>query len=382
MDLIYICDGDVSVFEAQVLEFVSHLQSRGNNVALLLGYKNKKEQASYLRKLERYPNITLYWKISFPMYPCFEKKALSSLYASLYSIPHFRNSVIHVRNGYLGYLMKKTAINHHLTNRIVIDIRGIVLEELKYKYSSSSLLRKAAFIVQMKYLQKVYAYLFHKDDFTDIVITSVSPKINDYIRKYFPEESYSLFVHPNIAGSQFVFDQAARNSIRRELGVSDDELLAICSSNGAALWQKDYEIISRLSEIGFRVINLSKSDNKIKDCITITVPFAQMPEMLSAADVAVLWRDDVVMNQVASPSKFSEFASMGIYVIHNATVHLAAEYIRSTGCGILVNDVEDITLDKFNRHEITTRRKARINVGVKTFGIHGIAESYSKLYRK
>lgn len=380
MKLIYVCLGDVSVFEAQVLELLRQMQKRNVYVSLLLGYKDQKEKESYLRKLKGYSDVHVFWTKSFPMYSYYEKKASNALYKGLLQIPNLEHSVIHIRSEYAGYLLKKIAIEKNLTNRIVIDARAIVLEELKYKSNLLPFKRRICNLLQLRYVRRFYAELFKDDRRCDIAISSVSPKINEYIRQYYPKCSYSLYFNPNIAGGQFVFDENARKKKREELGVSDDEVLAICSSNGAALWQKDFKVVNCLCEKGIRVLNLSKNDYGLDSCITKTVPFSQMPEYLSAADVAVLWRDDVMMNQVASPSKFSEFAAMGLYVVHNASVYVATDYIKRTGNGLLVNRIEDIKNNKFNSDEIFSKRKSRVQEGRQCFGVDGIIQSYIDIY--
>ena len=102
--------------------------------------------------------------------------------------------------------------------------------------------------------------------------------------------------------------------------------------------------------------------------ISTIVPFSQMPAMLSAADIAVLWRDDTFINQSASPSKFSEFAAMGLYVIHNGSVAVATQYLKESGAGLIVRDMAEIcnlpSLQYLHNH-----RAKWIADGKKAFGV-------------
>ncbi len=383
MNLIYVCSGDVSVFESQVLELLVQLQREQIQVSLLLGYKNLEEKESLRKKIANYPSIPVYWKKSYPCYPFFERSAISSLYKGLLQIPNFSNSVIHVRSEMTGYVLKKILLKKNLTNRVVVDIRGLVLEELRYIIHSCSVsaFRKFVSKIQIGYFKKVYAKFFAPDNQCNMAITSVSPLINKYIQKHYPSCNYTLSFHPNVGGSRFVYNIAARKKIRTELGVRDDELMAIASSGGGSVWQKDFMLIKHLSKMSIFILNLSKNDCGVNNVMTKTIPFAQMPDYLSAADMAILWRDDVLMNNVASPSKFSEFAVMGLYVIHNKSVAVATNYIRLTHNGLLLDDVKELTDEMLNKNDIFLQRQKRIDEGREYFSVENIVKSYIAMYK-
>ena len=103
-----------------------------------------------------------------------------------------------------------------------------------------------------------------------------------------------------------------------------------------------------------------------------------MPKYLSAADVAVLWRDDIPLNNVACPSKFGEFVTMGLYVIHNGTVDIAKNFIEDNDAGIIVKTPEEITIDRSRLG--AEPRKNRCNAGYKMFSVECIAKSYISHY--
>lgn len=104
------------------------------------------------------------------------------------------------------------------------------------------------------------------------------------------------------------------------------------------------------------------------------VPFEKMPQYLSAADVAVLWRENNVVNNVASPSKFSEFAAMGLYIIHNGSVELAIDYIKKTKAGCVIHDITDVSIPAMSY--LKEHRTYWINEGKKYFGINSITKNY------
>lgn len=376
--VIYVCVGDVSVYESQVLELLNYLQSREIKVTLLQGYKSDEEKKKLEKKLSNHPPIPTVWMKSFSAYPFFKKKMVDSLYQGISSIEGYHEAMFHVRSEYVGYVMKHTFQEYGLNLPMLIDIRGIICEELKYKQKQLKGKRKLLSFIQSLYLKSCYKKLFSPDNMR-IAISSVSSAINDYIGTNYPSCKYQKVVHSNIAGRQFVFDEGKRGEIRQRYGIADNEVLAVCSTGGNAVWQKDHLVVKRLVEMGIRVINLSKNEIGIDGCVTTTVPFTEMPAMLSAADVAVLWRDDTFMNNSASPSKFSEFAAMGLYVIHNKTVQVAVEHIQSTSAGCLVNNVEEINaLPSYE--ELQRQRQQWIDAGLSSFGVDGLGDSYIRKY--
>jgi hypothetical protein len=180
---------------------------------------------------------------------------------------------------------------------------------------------------------------------------------------------------------QFEFSQEKRNKIRKEYSITDEQIVAVISSSSSANWQKDYKVIKKLTDLNVMVFNLSLHKVDLPQVINKKIDFNKMPSYLSAADIAVLWRDENIVNQVASPSKFSEFACMGLYVLHNATVQIATEYIQNTQSGKLFKDVDEIDLSDVNVMNSVNRQKFIVN-GISKFGIENIAQSYIKKYNE
>lgn len=129
------------------------------------------------------------------------------------------------------------------------------------------------------------------------------------------------------------FSVSYRNEIRNRYDIKDNELLAICLSGGDSLWQQDKSNIDTLISKGIRVISLSKKVFDNEKCISLFVPFQDVPKYLSAADIGILWRDRTFINYSASPSKLSEFAASGLFIIHNGSVNIAEEYIENMAQG-------------------------------------------------
>lgn len=376
--VIYVSCGDVSVYDSQIVALISHLQQIGVKVTLLQGYKSQAEKSILEKKLSSHGAIPTVWMNILSVYRIYESQNIKNLYNAIISIEGYQDAVFHVRNEYMGYLMKRLFQKHKLNLPLLIDIRGVIYEELLYKQSLQKGIRKLLSNIQRSYFKKCYEYLFSEDSMK-IGITSVSSMINDYIKEHYPSCRYTMVVHPNISGSQFRYDESKRETIRQRYNIGENDILAICSSGGNAVWQKDYMVVKSMLDLGVKVLNLSKKDVGIEGCMTVSVPFSDMPGILSAADMAILWRDNTFINNSASPSKYSEFASMGLFVIHNRTVKVAEEHIMRSGAGILVDKVEDIH-SLPSKQELSNQRENWIAQGIAFFGVESIVKSYLSTY--
>ena len=380
MKLIYVCARDVSVYESQVLSLLSYMYDNGIDVTLVQGYKDDNEKKVVEKKLESYSYINVKWVLLGKSLPHKENEKKKALFDAISSIPDYQNSVLHIRSVYISFLIKEIFKKKKLSIPILFDNRGLGLEEDRYTASKSSFFTKLKYTLNSLYIAYIYKHFYVADGYP-LYITSVSPLINDYIKKHYPQCTYPQYFHPNIAGRQFVYSESGRNEIREKMGFGKQDIIAVCSTNGNAVWQMDSLTIRTLVNMGIKVINLSNHDPQINGCTTIRVKFTEMPKYLSAADIAILWRDNTLMNNAASPSKFSEFAAMGLYVIHNDSVYVASDYIRNNKAGCIVTDIEQIP-NSIDFDEVTANRENRIKRGIGTFGIDRLGASYIALYKE
>lgn len=381
MNLIYVSKGDVSVYDSQVVALLKYYLDCGIPVTLVEGYKTKREHESLLKKTKILKGCKIIWFQSMPSYSVFIQRSCRYLEKALESCTFNEDTVVHVRGGEMSSLVKRIILKKNINVPILIDVRGVVYEEIKYRLQKLTYIKGFRYRLQKGYFLSLYQSLFKKDN-VNIAISSVSPLINAYISEHYPQCNYKKYFHPNIAGTQFSYNENGRIRIRKKYGISADEPVAICSTNGNGIWQKDYLVIQKLVDKGVKVINLSNCDPHIKGCISTKIPFAEMPDYLSSADYAVLWRDNTFMNNSASPSKFSEFAVMGLYVIHNKSVGVAVHYIQETGAGILVDDLSDIEAAVLNIKEIRLHRDTFIKEGRRRFGIEALGPSYIRVYKE
>ncbi len=378
--LIYIAGGDVSVLESQVLELLKFYHTQELPLALIMGHRNTKEKIEIEKKLSKYPFLDVIWFKSYPTYQIFESAISRNVFQAVRKVKDWKNSFLHVRSEYLGYIVKRMVISRRLSNRVLIDIRGIVYKEIEYKYTRSLGIRRFLLKIQSGYYKSLYNRLFDNRIDSQIMISSVSKPINEYIRENYPDCNYKLCVHPNIAGEIMKFSVSDRYKIRKEYGIKDNDLLAVCLSGGDSLWQQDKKNIDDLIKKGIRVISLSKKAFNNKKCISLFVPFQDVSKYLSAADIGILWRDRTFINYTASPSKLSEFAASGLFIINNGSVNIAEEYIEQSGAGLIIDNMCNLNSKQIEQVKQQDRLKNERS-GKKMFGVDAIGNSYINLYR-
>ncbi len=383
MKIIYICSVNVSVLESQAYELLKYYKKSGIDVAYLQGWRNEEELNALKAKSAPYNEyFEPVWYRNYPCYGFFHSRTKKSICRALYSIDGFRDAVIHARDEHIGEMLMELKTEGKINNPVLSEFRGAGSIEMRYRINKMSFSRKVLSWLTLKYFERVEDGIFSRPDVRGCAVSSVSPTINDYFKERYPSTQMPTYWNPNVAGEIFQFSPEMRQEMRSKLGFKDEDVIVICSTGGGGRWQQDYLAIPYLIKAGFKVINLSKFEVDIPGVITMTVPFNEMPAMLSAADAAILWRERTMLNISASPSKFSEFAAMGLCVIHNKSVDVATNYIRQSDNGFLVDDMSEINEEILS--EIRKKMLIRSNVsedGAKVFGIENVAKVYQSAYK-
>ncbi len=245
----------------------------------------------------------------------------------------FKKVIFHTR-GEMSALHLKKVLNKEFHRNIVPDVRGASIEEISEFYDSNGFF-KSLKITNSKNAVKNLTK-FEK-------ISVVSNSLKAYLITNYNISAEKLFVTPCLASTQFSYSESERKRIRKELGINNDDVLIVFSSGGTANWQNN-EVLVMLAAMGLKVLNLSKKVIDHKNIINKFINYSQIPAYLNAADAAIIWRDKSVVNNVASPVKFSEYVCCGLPVIANNSVDMISEYLAKYGCGMVIDNLIEIDL--------------------------------------
>jgi hypothetical protein len=375
MKLIYINPQDSSVMEAQVISLLNYFQDKKTfkEVLLLQGIRNKHEKKKVKNKLASFNGKITYFK-TYPNYFWFDYLNFFFLKKILKKHQQLDiDTIIHTRGEKYGVYIAKYFKFSGLPQNLLVDIRGASIEEYKNYYRINPYLKW----LKIRNTICIYKTLIK----LNVNVTVVSIAFQNYLIGQFDFKRSKVCVHPNISNNHFTFNKEKREVLRKEIGFGKDEIIAIMASGGSASWQKDVTIINKLLKTGVKVINLSRLPINIPGVINKYVAFNDMPSYLSASDIGILWRDKNMVNEVASPSKFSEFACNGLFVVHNGTVGIAKEYIEQSGFGIIIESEDSITYSKIMVSQNIDRKNAS-KIGLSYFGVDSIAMGYFETYKK
>ena len=368
--LYYFCDGIGSVFDSQVLELVMSISDKKffKKVFLVVGIRNNLDKLELQKKKQAEEIKTIYFK-SYPNYPQFNflrKNELRRIFKINKINPE--ESLFHTRGELLPYNLIGI-ISRQYAQNILPDIRGLNVEEI-LEFSELNKIQKTLKVSNYKKaLSNLNRFKY---------ISVVSPSLAEHLANMYLLNLKKIMIVPCLAGRGFSFDQDQRIKTRKELNLTELDNLIVFSSAGNALWQ-NISVLKLIANRGIKILNLSKNTIEHKNIINKFVDYNLVPKYLNASDVGLIWRDKSIVNEVASPVKFSEFICCGLPIVANDSVKMITNYIKNFSFGKLLNDLnelsnEDITRLKFlNRQEIA-------NKGQELLGIDRIIENYFKIY--
>jgi len=373
MDLLYINGDYGSVFESQVLDLLESMNSLpGINLVLLLcGYRNKQEKEEILKRVKGISFDVKFFKVypNYPLYNIFNSISIANVLAGCFII---EQTIVHIRGELLArlslYPLKKAGIP---VSNILVDVRGVTVEEIT-QYSKLSKALKKFKIKNSTSSTQFLAEFLH--------ISVISESLRDYIHNNSGIPHEKIYVVPCLSGSSFVYNSLKRDIIRTKLGLNKEDHLFVFSSGSRSFWQKNEAIVT-IADKGYKVLNLSH--NKIIHCniFNYFLDYKEMPDYLSAADIALLIRDQSIVNQVASPVKFSEYVCSGLPVISNGNVDMVTEYIKTTGNGLTLMNLHDLSNSDVIRLRAISREKIS-QEGISTFSVYKISREYYSIYQR
>lgn len=200
----------------------------------------------------------------------------------------------------------------------------------------------------------------------------------------------------------FHYDMIMREKYRKLLGL-DSKFVLIYIGNLHYSWQnisrtlKIYKIIKEIEKNAKLIIITMKSDfnilknflnkYKIKQneiIIKLSVPNDQIPKYLNASDLGMILREDHLMNNVAAPGKFGEYACCGLPILTGKGIADFSEKLSKTSYGIVLDDIyndQEFRM-KFKQFMNGYDKIDRIKIskwGVKHFSYTNFSDDYVNL---
>ncbi len=246
--------------------------------------------------------------------------------------------------------------------KLIFEGRGASNEERTYSHDTTeyrSLKKRIKNII----FKKEEQFMITKAD----SIICVSNALKIYYQKRFNIELDKFSVFPGAADSDlFYFNESLRKEVRKSLNFGGDEVVFIYSGRLEMKWEipdKIFEFFLDLHrknnnarlmlltpdvDIANEFINQFNAQNLVS---VQSASFSEVNGYLNAADAGLLLREDVIMNNVASPTKFAEYIMAGLPVIVSKSIHDFSALIDSSGYGCSVQYLEKIDDKEYENFE-------------------------------
>ena len=230
----------------------------------------------------------------------------------------------------------------------IYDSRAASVEENKYN------------AVKKRKLDKRQFDMFSHISFTECVTCQVADKIfsvSNVLKKYlmmnYGIDENKFFIYPCLSDQRkFYYDANLRKNIRDEHGLKNEHKVYLYAGGLYNAYHSLDEVVSFLDYVARKDDNarfflLSRDTINQNDIlehypalngkfINKAVLNSEMVKYLNAADYGILFRENVPMNNVASPSKFAEYILCGLPTIISEGVGDYSAICEPNGLGVLI----------------------------------------------
>lgn len=232
--------------------------------------------------------------------------------------------------------------------KLVYEARGTATVEYKYSVDAGKISARKERIVKLR------ERLILK--YSDLII-SVSQKQKDFFAKeYGAKSANKAIVIPGAADAlKFYYREELRTAVRERMGL-EEKTVFLYSGRLDKPWQIPEEVFRTFKHIHVHVPNaffiiltpdkdIAKqlfTKNGVPDSsffITYTT-LAEINDYLNATDYGILFRENLPINNQASPTKFAEYILSGLRVIISEGVGDFSGFVREHDCGQVVSLVD------------------------------------------
>jgi glycosyltransferase involved in cell wall biosynthesis len=218
---------------------------------------------------------------------------------------------------------------------LIFDMHGLVAEE----YLRESQMAKRNPSIYCRFMMyKLFNSLNTR--LSDMVVCVSQRMVRYLLRRGVPSSKLSC-VPNGVNLDQFKpMPQKSSEELRTQLGLAEKFVFGY--AGGFESYQGIESLLrcSRLIEndkIAFLVIGAPRGREDKNAVVLERIPHSALPRYYAVCDVLVLPRPVNIINEVAAPTKFAEYVSMGKPVLVT-DVGDAAEMVKVNNCGIVVSD--------------------------------------------
>jgi len=370
MSEIFFYLGGDELHSGQYIALVNSIRANGQPINLILPFKTRFYNLFFLWNKKKFigPNLITINKSSddkFYLVPLFLGLPVGSnfifkiflIIVIWYASLGFNKIIIHSKlmNDY-AYMIKKILGRKRV--KIICEFEGDFVSEKEYSINKTlnRQLNDAEKKTLIKEIKQERKMLSEVDK-----IVCVTKKLKEVIAKRHKEltlDDSKFFIFESLASRNlFYFDINNRIKAREELSLNDYTII-IYSGNLNCAWQIPDKLAALFKEIkkiksnSFFLIITKNSDRnfilpylikyEISDYKFLQVPHSDINKYLCAADYGLILREKNIMNEVATPGKFAEYALCGLPIIMTKGIGEYSEMIKGNKYSFVIDDITNI----------------------------------------
>lgn len=237
-----------------------------------------------------------------------------------------------------------------LVKKVVFDARGAYHAELtEYKVIDNHKI-----ISQIKHIENK---AIHLSDYR----LAVSEALVNYWKKNYNYQSKNHVIIPCTLSTNFIFEFPSSeelNDIKQKNNFSEKDIILVYSGSSAG-WQsfgllEEWLLTAFEENVNLKFVMLTNHPpeksaffDKFKErIITKWLQPNQVKDILIVADYGLMYRENTVTNQVASPVKFAEYLSCGLQIIASDNLGDFSDFVKAKNCGyVLPNQIDFRNVD-------------------------------------
>lgn len=279
----------------------------------------------------------------------------------------------------------------------VYEHRGVGAEEYINNLGYENIEEVNDKLIRKKY-QNIITVYKNNFDIADSIV-NVSEQMRKYVLEKFGQKySAKLEVIPgNADENSFYFSQSVRSATRAKLGLTDNQIVLLYSGSLKQNWHMRefiFKVVAYTQKINTNIffvcitpdtllatelIKTNRIDSK--NYSLLFVSNSEINQYLNAADIGVVFRENIATNKYSSPTKIAEYLLAGLPVILSHNIGDYSNYVKTHNLGVVVENNEDCVINNL-KHCLSLSKETISKQAVKDYSKQSLLNKYIQIYNK